>query len=44
LIGWFLNPQTYHAAVVPLILIAILFTSVFLAVPTKEDFKKRLFS
>ncbi|TXH55768.1 MAG: DUF4105 domain-containing protein [Bacteroidia bacterium] len=43
LIAWWLNPQTYHNAVVPLILLAILFTSLFLQVPTKEDFKKRLF-
>ncbi len=43
LIGWCLNPQTYHAATLPLILIAILFTSIFLPVPTKEDFNKRLF-
>ena len=43
LAGWWLNPQTYHSAVVPLILIGILFTSIFLPVPTKEDFKKRLF-
>lgn len=43
LLGWGLNPQSYHAAVVPLILSGILFTSVFLKVPTKEDFKKRLF-
>ena len=41
LIGWCLNPQTYHAATLPLILIAILFTSIFLPVPTKEDFNKR---
>lgn len=44
LIGWWANPQTYHAAVIPLILIGILFSSIFLPVPTKEDFKKRLFS
>ena len=44
LIGWWLNPQTYHAAVIPLILIAILFSSLYLPIPTKEDFKKRLFS
>lgn len=43
LIGWWVNPQTYHNAVIPLILIGILFTSVFLPVPTKEDFKKRFF-
>lgn len=43
LAGWCLNPQTYHSAVVPLILIGVLFTSIFLPVPTKEDFKKRLF-
>lgn len=43
LIGWWANPQTYHIAVIPLILIGILFTSIFLPVPTKEDFKKRLF-
>lgn len=43
LIGWWANPQTYHAAVIPLILISILFTSVFLPIPTKNDFKKRLF-
>ncbi|HNK75012.1 MAG TPA: DUF4105 domain-containing protein [Chitinophagales bacterium] len=43
LIAWWPNPQTYHNAVVPLILLAILFTSLFLQVPTKEDFKKRLF-
>lgn len=43
LIAWWLNPQTYHNAVVPLILLDILFTSLFLQVPTKEDFKKRLF-
>lgn len=41
LIGWGVNPQTYHAAVIPLILIGILFTSIFLPIPTKEDFKKR---
>lgn len=43
LIGWWANPQTYHAAVIPLLLISILFTSVFLPIPTKNDFKKRLF-
>ncbi|MFN8295885.1 MAG: DUF4105 domain-containing protein [Chitinophagales bacterium] len=43
LIGWWVNPQTYHVSVIPLILIGILFTSIFLPVPTKEDFKKRLF-
>ena len=43
LIGWWANPQTYHISVIPLILIGILFTSIFLPVPTKEDFKKRLF-
>ncbi|MCB0508164.1 MAG: DUF4105 domain-containing protein [Bacteroidetes bacterium] len=44
LIAWWANPQTYHVAVIPLILIAILFSSLYLPVPTKEDFKKRLFS
>lgn len=44
LVGWWLNPQTYHAATLPLILIAILFTSIFLRVPTKQDFNKRLFN
>jgi len=43
LIGWALNPQTYHMAVVPLVFIGILFTSLFLPVPTKNDFNKRLF-
>ncbi len=43
LIGWWVNPQTFHSSVIPLILIGILFTSLFLPVPTKEDFKKRLF-
>lgn len=43
LLGWLINPQTYHNAVIPLILIAILFTSIFLRVPTSEDFKKRFF-
>jgi hypothetical protein len=43
LIGWWANPQTYHAAVIPLILIDILFTSLFLPVPTTEDFKRRWF-
>lgn len=43
LAGWWANPQTYHAAVIPLIFIGILFTSLFLPVPTKDDFKKRLF-
>lgn len=43
LVGWWANPQSYHVSVIPLILIAILFTSIFLPVPTKEDFKKRLF-
>ena len=44
LLGWCLNPQTYHNAVIPLICISIFFTSLFLPVPTKEDFKKRLFN
>jgi hypothetical protein len=43
LIGWSLNPQTYHAAVIPLILIGILFTSTLLPIPQKNDFKKRWF-
>ena len=43
LVGWSVNPQTYHAAVIPLILLGILFTSIFLPIPTKEDFKKRYF-
>ncbi|MDB5225971.1 MAG: rane protein [Bacteroidota bacterium] len=43
LVGWYVNPQTYNTAVIPLILIAILFTSIFLPVPRKEDFKKRWF-
>lgn len=43
LIGWWVNPQQYHAAVIPLILTGILFSSLFLPVPTKQDFKKRLF-
>ncbi len=43
LIGWWANPQTYHAAVIPLILIAVLFSSIFLPVPIKNDFKRRWF-
>jgi len=43
MVGWWLNPQTYHAAVVPLICTGILFTSIFLPVPTKGDFRKRWF-
>ena len=43
LIGWWLNPQHYHVSIIPLILIAILFTSIYLPVPTKNDFKKRWF-
>jgi len=43
LIGWWINPQTYHAAVIPLVLIGILFTSILLPIPTKNDFKKRWF-
>jgi hypothetical protein len=43
LVGWWANPQTYHAAVIPLILIGILFTSIFLPIPTTEDFKRRWF-
>ena len=43
LLGWFVNPQTYHSAVIPIILIAILFTSLFFRVPTKDDFKRRFF-
>jgi hypothetical protein len=43
LIGWWANPQTYHAAVIPLILTAIFFSSLFLPVPTTEDFKRRWF-
>ncbi len=43
LLGWFVNPQTFHSAIIPLILIAILFTSLFFRVPTKEDFKRRFF-
>ncbi|MCC6571674.1 MAG: hypothetical protein IT274_08635, partial [Chitinophagales bacterium] len=43
LVGWWLNPQDYHAAVVPLLFINIFMISVFLPVPTKEDFSKRIF-
>ncbi len=43
LIGWWANPQTYHAAVIPLILAAVLFSSIFLPVPIKDDFKRRWF-
>jgi hypothetical protein len=42
-IGWYINPQTYHNAVMPLILICILFTSTLLRVPNSVDFKKRMF-
>ncbi len=42
-IGWYFNPQTYHNAVMPLILISILFTSTLLRVPNSVDFKKRMF-
>ena len=43
LVAWGFNPQTYHSAVIPLILTAILFTSIFLSIPKKDDFKNRLF-
>lgn len=43
IIGWYLNPQSYHAAVFPIILIAILFASTLMRVPTSVDFKKRMF-
>ena len=43
LVGWYFNPQSYNTAVIPLILIGILFTSTFLPIPIKEDFKKRWF-
>ncbi|HUM52094.1 MAG TPA: DUF4105 domain-containing protein [Chitinophagales bacterium] len=42
-IGWYFNPQTYHNAVMPLVLISILFTSTLLRVPNSVDFKKRMF-
>ncbi|MFN8283609.1 MAG: DUF4105 domain-containing protein [Chitinophagales bacterium] len=43
LIGWYINPQRYHKAVLPIILIAILFASTLLRVPTSDDFKRRMF-
>lgn len=44
LTGWFFNPQTYHLAIIPIILIAILFASTLMKVPTTKDFEKRVLS
>lgn len=40
---WWLNPQKYNIAVLPLILLAILSASVLLPIPKSGDFSKRLF-
>lgn len=34
---WWLNPQEYHSAVVPLILLALFFVSKFLPIPTRKN-------
>lgn len=43
LVGWKVNPQAYAVSVIPLMLTGILFTSIFLPVPTTQDFKRRWF-
>lgn len=40
---WWLNPQKYNLAVLPLILLAILAASVLLPIPKSGDFTKRWF-
>lgn len=37
LCGWGLNPQQYHIAVVPLLLLAILLSSKYLTIPTSKE-------